>query len=107
MAKGKVAQVIGTVVDIEFPPDELPALFNAIEIETGGGKVFVDSPCVKRSPANAKKKIEGKDSTRVPNSSKEYIQGMVDNRRTAFPSVEKKSVTQSILYHCMLFLILN
>ena len=22
MAKGKVAQVIGTVVDIEFPPDE-------------------------------------------------------------------------------------
>ena len=32
MAKGKVAQVIGTVVDIEFPPDELPALFNAIEI---------------------------------------------------------------------------
>ena len=24
MAKGKVAQVIGTVVDIEFSPDELP-----------------------------------------------------------------------------------
>ena len=32
MAKGKVVQVIGTVVDVEFPPDELPALFNAIEI---------------------------------------------------------------------------
>jgi F-type H+-transporting ATPase subunit beta len=42
MAKGKVAQVIGTVVDIEFPPDELPALFNAIEIETGGGKIILE-----------------------------------------------------------------
>jgi len=36
MAKGKVAQVIGTVVDIEFPPDELPALYNALEINSGG-----------------------------------------------------------------------
>ncbi len=32
MAKGKVIQVIGSVVDIEFPSDALPALFNAIEI---------------------------------------------------------------------------
>jgi len=30
MAKGKVVQVMGTVVDIEFPPDELPSLFNAL-----------------------------------------------------------------------------
>jgi len=42
MAKGKVAQVIGTVVDVEFPPDELPALYNAIEIETGGGKIVLE-----------------------------------------------------------------
>jgi len=42
MAKGKVAQVIGTVVDIEFPPDELPALFNAIEINTSGGKLVLE-----------------------------------------------------------------
>jgi len=42
MAKGKVAQVIGTVVDIKFPPDELPALFNAIEIETGSGKIVLE-----------------------------------------------------------------
>jgi hypothetical protein len=27
MAKGKVVQVIGTVVDVEFPPDQLPAIF--------------------------------------------------------------------------------
>lgn len=32
MAKGKIVQVIGPVVDIEFPPDHLPAIFNAITI---------------------------------------------------------------------------
>ncbi|MDD4858934.1 MAG: F0F1 ATP synthase subunit beta [Dehalococcoidales bacterium] len=42
MAKGKVVQVIGTVVDIEFPPDELPALYNAVEIKTGGGKLVME-----------------------------------------------------------------
>ncbi|MGD0795182.1 MAG: F0F1 ATP synthase subunit beta [Dehalococcoidales bacterium] len=42
MAKGKVAQVIGTVVDIEFPPDELPALFNAVEIPLGEGKIILE-----------------------------------------------------------------
>jgi len=43
MAKGKVAQVIGTVVDIEFPPDELPALYNAIEIQMGSGKIVLEA----------------------------------------------------------------
>jgi len=43
MAKGKVAQVIGTVVDIEFPPDKLPALFNAIEIPTDGGMIVLEA----------------------------------------------------------------
>ncbi|MGD9117313.1 MAG: F0F1 ATP synthase subunit beta [Dehalococcoidia bacterium] len=43
MAKGKVAQVIGTVVDIEFPPDELPALFNAIEVTTNGQKLVLEA----------------------------------------------------------------
>jgi len=43
MAKGKVAQVIGTVVDIEFPPDELPALFNAIEIPQDKGKIVLEA----------------------------------------------------------------
>jgi F-type H+-transporting ATPase subunit beta len=42
MAKGKVAQVIGTVVDIEFPPGELPALFNALEILMGGSKIVLE-----------------------------------------------------------------
>ncbi|MDP7525327.1 MAG: F0F1 ATP synthase subunit beta [Dehalococcoidales bacterium] len=43
MAKGKVVQVIGTVVDIEFPPDELPGIFNAIEITTEGGKAVFEA----------------------------------------------------------------
>lgn len=43
MAKGKVAQIIGTVVDIEFPPDELPALNNAIEIPLDEGKILLET----------------------------------------------------------------
>ena len=43
MAKGKVAQVIGTVVDIEFPPDQLPALYNGIEINTKDSKIVLEA----------------------------------------------------------------
>ncbi|MCD6568063.1 MAG: F0F1 ATP synthase subunit beta [Dehalococcoidia bacterium] len=44
MAEGKVVQVIGTVVDIEFPPGELPAINNSIEIPMdGGNKVIVET----------------------------------------------------------------
>ena len=43
MAKGKVAQVIGTVVDIEFPPDELPAFHNAIEIAIDEEKIVLEA----------------------------------------------------------------
>ncbi|MDM7998949.1 MAG: F0F1 ATP synthase subunit beta [Dehalococcoidia bacterium] len=42
MGKGKVVQVISTVVDVEFPPDELPALYNAIEIPRDGGKIVLE-----------------------------------------------------------------
>jgi F-type H+-transporting ATPase subunit beta len=42
MTKGRVAQVIGTVVDVEFPPDRLPALYNAIEIPRNGHKVTLE-----------------------------------------------------------------
>jgi len=43
MAKGKVVQVIGTVVDVEFPPDELPSINNAIGIPLNSGKVIVEA----------------------------------------------------------------
>jgi F-type H+-transporting ATPase subunit beta len=42
VAKGKVTQVIGTVVDIEFPPEELPGLFNAVEIHRDGDKIVLE-----------------------------------------------------------------
>ncbi|MCE2404475.1 MAG: F0F1 ATP synthase subunit beta [Dehalococcoidia bacterium] len=42
MGTGKVVQVIGTVVDVEFPPDDLPTLFNAVEIDNGGEKLTLE-----------------------------------------------------------------
>ena len=42
MAKGKVVQVIGTVVDIEFPQEALPAIYNAIEINQDGNKIVLE-----------------------------------------------------------------
>ena len=44
MAKGKVVQVIGSVVDIEFPAETMPALFNAIEIiKDDGAKLVLEA----------------------------------------------------------------
>ncbi|MGI2335188.1 MAG: F0F1 ATP synthase subunit beta [Dehalogenimonas sp.] len=42
MSKGKVVQVIGSVVDVEFPPSELPGLFNALEIDNDGEKIVLE-----------------------------------------------------------------
>ena len=36
MAAGTVRRVIGTVVDVEFPSGDLPALFNAVNIDMNG-----------------------------------------------------------------------
>ena len=35
-ATGRVIQITGPVVDIEFPAGGLPAIYNAVEIERGG-----------------------------------------------------------------------
>jgi len=42
LAKGKVVQVIGTVVDIEFPQEELPAIYNAIEVNQDGNNIVLE-----------------------------------------------------------------
>ena len=42
MNMGKVIQVIGPVVDIEFPPEQLPAIYNAIKIEAQSDKVKIE-----------------------------------------------------------------
>ncbi|MCC8138566.1 MAG: F0F1 ATP synthase subunit beta [Clostridiales bacterium] len=39
---GEVVQVIGPVLDIRFPHDELPALLNAIEIDNNGKKLVAE-----------------------------------------------------------------
>ena len=36
MANGKITQVIGTVVDVEFSPDDMPSIYNALETEIAG-----------------------------------------------------------------------
>jgi len=39
---GKVTQVIGTVVDIEFPAGHLPELYNALEINSDGVRITAE-----------------------------------------------------------------
>jgi len=39
--KGNVVQVIGTVVDVEFPAEGLPDIYNALELSMGDGKKLV------------------------------------------------------------------
>ena len=41
MNRGNVIQVIGPVVDIEFPPGQLPNIFNAIHIDGKSGSVDI------------------------------------------------------------------
>ncbi|MFL5758435.1 MAG: F0F1 ATP synthase subunit beta [Thermomicrobiales bacterium] len=40
-ATGKVVQVLGPVVDVEFPPDRLPEIYNSIEIVMDDGSTLV------------------------------------------------------------------
>jgi F-type H+/Na+-transporting ATPase subunit beta len=43
MANGKVVSVIGPVVDVQFPPEALPEMLNAIQIKTGGTILTVEA----------------------------------------------------------------
>jgi F-type H+-transporting ATPase subunit beta len=40
-ATGKIVQVTGVVVDVEFPPDQLPAIYNALETTMPDGSRLV------------------------------------------------------------------
>ncbi len=42
MSKGNIVQVIGTVVDVEFPPDQLPNIYNALETDLLGNKLTLE-----------------------------------------------------------------
>ena len=41
-SKGKVIQVIGTVVDVEFAADELPEIYSAVELKNDGEKLVLE-----------------------------------------------------------------
>ena len=41
-SKGKVVQVIGTVVDVEFSADDLPEIYSAIEVQNEGEKLVLE-----------------------------------------------------------------
>ena len=43
LAKGRVLQVIGTVVDVEFPQEALPQIYNAIEINQDGKRIVLEA----------------------------------------------------------------
>jgi F-type H+-transporting ATPase subunit beta len=43
VAKGNVVQVIGTVIDMEFPPGELPAINNGIVISQDGTEIIAEA----------------------------------------------------------------
>src|SRR5689334_6757467 len=38
VTKGKVVQVLGAVVDIEFPPDQLPEIYNEVKVRIAGAE---------------------------------------------------------------------
>ncbi|HIP52635.1 MAG TPA: F0F1 ATP synthase subunit beta, partial [Chromatiales bacterium] len=36
MSAGKIVQIIGAVIDVEFPRDAMPKLYNALNVEDTG-----------------------------------------------------------------------
>ncbi len=40
--KGKVSQIVGVVVDVTFPEDKLPAIYNALEVKLGEQKLVLE-----------------------------------------------------------------
>ncbi|MFB6435054.1 MAG: F0F1 ATP synthase subunit beta [Candidatus Malihini olakiniferum] len=43
MATGKIIQVIGAVVDVEFPQDALPNVYDVLEVENGSEKLVLET----------------------------------------------------------------
>ena len=42
MKKGKIIQVMGPVVDVEFQDEELPAIRDALEVDNGGKRCVME-----------------------------------------------------------------
>ena len=76
-AKGSVVQVIGTVVDIEFPPGNLPSVYNAVEIDKNGTMMIADNRAL------------------VTNSQSRRISGSVAAARSSSMSPQGRCATPS------------
>ncbi|RKS85812.1 ATP synthase F1 subcomplex beta subunit [Orbus hercynius] len=42
MATGKIVQIIGAVVDVEFPENAVPNIYDALEVDTGAEKLVLE-----------------------------------------------------------------
>lgn len=42
LTTGRISQVVSVVVDIDFPADKLPAIYNALEVELNGQKIILE-----------------------------------------------------------------
>ncbi len=42
MATGKIVQVIGAVVDVEFPQDAVPKVYDALEVTNGNERLVLE-----------------------------------------------------------------
>ena len=40
--KGKISQIVGVVVDIEFPANQLPAIYNALKVQLGDKELILE-----------------------------------------------------------------
>ncbi|MBP7767050.1 F0F1 ATP synthase subunit beta [Candidatus Saccharibacteria bacterium] len=40
--KGKISQIVGVVIDVDFPLGELPAIYNALEIKSGDSTIVLE-----------------------------------------------------------------
>ncbi|MDQ2973596.1 MAG: F0F1 ATP synthase subunit beta, partial [bacterium] len=40
--KGRISQVVGVVVDVDFTEDHLPAIYNALEVNLKGKKLLFE-----------------------------------------------------------------
>ena len=35
MSSGRIVQIIGAVIDVEFPRDSVPSIYNALKVQIG------------------------------------------------------------------------
>jgi len=42
MGKGKITQIVGPVIDVEFSKEELPPIYNALKIENNGNPIILE-----------------------------------------------------------------